>query len=261
MAKFFHKHRWKIINRNRIGKYLLYAAGEIILVVLGILIALAINNANQNKIMRHKEYTYLLGLQNEFLTSKQKLEELIRVNKANMSGAREILNMIDRNQQDITDKQLSEMLFSTLANDVAYNPNNALLNEMISSGSLKDLNNDTLRLRLTTWIATLEDIEKQENDLHLEREKIIELFRTDEYSVRTMMDLTGISSNVLGLSATVDHESNLDVLNSTTLENNLLFFLLTSRQTEVTHYQPLLHDLEKILDAINRELNLHSERI
>ena len=49
MIKFFRKIRQNLIKENRAGKYLLYAIGEIILVVIGILIALQVNNCNNTK--------------------------------------------------------------------------------------------------------------------------------------------------------------------------------------------------------------------
>lgn len=49
MIKFFRHIRRSLINQNKMGKYFKYAIGEIILVVLGILIALSINNWNENR--------------------------------------------------------------------------------------------------------------------------------------------------------------------------------------------------------------------
>ncbi|WP_299159364.1 DUF6090 family protein [uncultured Eudoraea sp.] len=49
MINFFRKIRKKMLTENKFSKYLLYAIGEIILVVIGILIALSINNWNENK--------------------------------------------------------------------------------------------------------------------------------------------------------------------------------------------------------------------
>ena len=49
MAKIFRKIRQNLIAQNSIRKYLLYAIGEIILVVIGILIALKINTLNQDR--------------------------------------------------------------------------------------------------------------------------------------------------------------------------------------------------------------------
>ncbi len=47
MIKFFRKIRQQMLSENKFGKYLLYAIGEIILVVIGILIALQINNSKE----------------------------------------------------------------------------------------------------------------------------------------------------------------------------------------------------------------------
>lgn len=55
MIKFFRKIRQKLLEQNRVSKYLIYAFGEIILVVIGILIALQINNWNENRIQKTYE--------------------------------------------------------------------------------------------------------------------------------------------------------------------------------------------------------------
>jgi hypothetical protein len=55
MIKFFRKIRQNLIMKNNTVKYFKYAIGEIILVVLGILIALQINNWNESKKMRANE--------------------------------------------------------------------------------------------------------------------------------------------------------------------------------------------------------------
>ncbi|MFD1314899.1 DUF6090 family protein [Namhaeicola litoreus] len=58
MIKFFRQIRQELLSENKIWKYLKYALGEIVLVVIGILIALQINNWNDNRkeLMRSKEY-------------------------------------------------------------------------------------------------------------------------------------------------------------------------------------------------------------
>ncbi len=63
MLKFFRKIRYELMEKNKTGKYLKYAIGEIILVVIGILIALQINNWNENrkeKIIERESYQNLL---------------------------------------------------------------------------------------------------------------------------------------------------------------------------------------------------------
>ena len=59
MIKIFNKIRQNLLAENKFTKYLIYAIGEIVLVVIGILIALSINNANDVKNQRQKELTLL----------------------------------------------------------------------------------------------------------------------------------------------------------------------------------------------------------
>lgn len=63
MIKFFRNLRRQLLSENKISKYSIYALGEIILVVIGILIALQINNLNENKKSRQKERLLLVGMQ------------------------------------------------------------------------------------------------------------------------------------------------------------------------------------------------------
>ena len=66
MLKFFRKIRKELLSENSFSKYLLYAIGEIILVVIGILIALQINNWSEEKKDTKKEYQILLSISEDF---------------------------------------------------------------------------------------------------------------------------------------------------------------------------------------------------
>ena len=66
MIKFFRKIRQKMLTENKISKYFLYAIGEIVLVVIGILIAISINNWNENIKEKQQEKVILTTLKKEF---------------------------------------------------------------------------------------------------------------------------------------------------------------------------------------------------
>jgi len=81
MIKFFRKIRQKMLTENKLSKYLLYAIGEIILVVIGILIALQINNWNQDKqqqkILNNIYATIKADLQQDILN----IDEIITISQ------------------------------------------------------------------------------------------------------------------------------------------------------------------------------------
>lgn len=254
MILYFKKIRQKLVAEGKLNRYLFYALGEIILVVIGILIALGINNKNQDKITRQKEQVYLVGLKNEFEMSQMKLKELIEVNQQNYEGTKKILAFMTAPDSLPSEEQLSRLLFNSFAYDITFNPNNSLLNEMINSGSLKDVSDPELRRHLTNWDSRLTDIAQQENDLRLQREKVLDLFRTNEYSIRTIFDQADVTSGQIGLSPKTKNSSNLKLLNSTAFENNLLIFILSSQLTETEHYTPLMEELDLILKLIAEEI-------
>lgn len=232
----------------------MYAIGEIALVVIGILLALAINNANEDRLTREKEQVYLQGLQRDFAASKSKLVELLAVNQQNYQGVKQIANYIAKGERPTSEKVFSELLFQAFAYDIAFNPNNSLLDEMINSGSLKDLSSADLRRQLTNWNSFLVDIAKQEDDLRKQRENLLDLFRTDEYAIRTVLDLAGVSQDIMKIETQADVRTNMQVLESATFENHLLIFILTSILTETEHYQPLMEELDVILSTLTQEI-------
>ncbi|WP_108424373.1 DUF6090 family protein [Flagellimonas amoyensis] len=253
MLKFFRKIRRGLIEEKKVGNYVLYAIGEIVLVVIGILIALAIDNANEDSIKHKKQQVYLIGLKKEFETSQNKLKTLISVNKKSYEDSKTIIGFMQDPNRLPNEEELSNLLYNAFAFDISYNPNNSLLEEMINSGSLKDLTNPQLRVLLTNWISNMDDISKQEAMLDQERDQIINMFRTNENSIKTIYDLTGVSGD-LGLPVATEQLSNLPLLQSTEFENNLLMFVLTSITTETMHYVPLMQSMDEILATIEGEI-------
>ena len=85
--KFFRKIRQQLLTENKFSIYLIYAIGEIVLVVIGILIALSINNWNEWQQQREKETIVLYDLKENLESNIQLLEkEMKRIKSSNRSG-------------------------------------------------------------------------------------------------------------------------------------------------------------------------------
>lgn len=252
--RLFRKMRRSLVAEGKILRYLKYAFGEVVLVVIGILIALQINNQNQNRIIAKNEHTYLVGLKEEFITSKNKLEELMAANQKNYDSAVKIWRCIHEQIEPPSEADFSALLYRAFADDISYNPNNSLLLEMINSGNLKNLSNPELRKQLTNWMSNIEDIAGQEMELSLQRTEVLDMFRTKDHSLNTIFADVGVYES-LGLPIADDQRSNLGLLHSTEFENNVLMFMITCHATENAHYIPLLADLNSILKRIDEELS------
>lgn len=96
MIKIFNKIRQQLLSENQFGRYLLYAIGEIVLVVIGILIALSINNWNTYRKDRIKEKELLEGIViNLELNKKLILERIDFMDRLNENAGR-LLKLQDK---------------------------------------------------------------------------------------------------------------------------------------------------------------------
>ena len=144
--------------------YLRYAIGEILLVVIGILIALQVNNWNKNKNQKVEEHNALINLKQDFSYNKKQLDSLILKTNFFVEISLEILN-----HTGAKPKPKSEDDFNKLLNNIAttphYYPQNGFLDDLINSGRLDIISNAQLRNKLSSWKPDLDYIKYREEVL------------------------------------------------------------------------------------------------
>ena len=91
MIKFFRKIRQQLLSENKFSKYLMYAAGEIVLVVIGILIALQLNVVRENQKKAKLETNYLKGILNNLDQDINDLNGLMTKDTAQFSAYTQVL--------------------------------------------------------------------------------------------------------------------------------------------------------------------------
>jgi hypothetical protein len=142
MIKFFRKIRYDLMVKNKTGKYLKYAVGEIVLVMIGILLALQVNNWNENL----KEIE-----QEKFILEKLKVDinsdlELIsyQIDKANrFIGQYKFCVEVILGEKQTTYEEFIENLSSILT-IIAFDQNRTTFNNIVSSGRIEFLRNQVL---------------------------------------------------------------------------------------------------------------------
>lgn len=168
MINFFRKIRQQLAFDNKPGKYLRYAIGEILLVVIGILIALSINNWNQQRKLHAEEQYLLKELFAEFNTNLKKIQDVQYLNTKNQNATLEIIEMIHNKSQQDNFKKL-DSLFVQVFSYASYNATTGTLDEIISSGKLRVIRDASLRKMLSQWPGLIED---QKEDIDIRRDQV-----------------------------------------------------------------------------------------
>ena len=251
MIKFFRKIRQKLLSENKVSKYLIYAFGEIILIVIGILIALSINNWNIENQDRKTDRINLIALKREFAQNQKILNDLIELNTSNINGATKMIESFKIGVSDtISEKTIAEMAYQTFGREIKFAPNTGVLSEIISSGELKLIQNQELKHKLAAFGSWIERIKQQEQEV-LESRKNINEYITDHGNFKSLFNSLGRDLN---WETPLDSVSNKALINSIGQLNRLILFQQRSNATSRDDYLPLKEEIEKILKLIASEL-------
>ncbi len=149
------------MSENKTGKYLKYAIGEIILVVIGILIALQINNWNENRKVKIREAQIYNELKNDLLQTKTDIEETIAKHKEVLkSNQKLIFHIHDKKPYSDTVYKL----FTDASDDFQIIPKTSAFENLKNMG-LNTLSNDSLRIAITNLFQL--DLKRLENELEM----------------------------------------------------------------------------------------------
>ena len=147
MIKFFRKIRQNLLMENKTGTYFKYAIGEIVLVVIGILIALSINNWNETNKNEREQIVFLNNLKNDLKNDLIQLDQILKFQKEKLSTVNELKDQLLSNKDFNKIEQLFAK-FSTSDNDT-YFPNTGSYTTSVSSGKIASLNPSSLRIAIT----------------------------------------------------------------------------------------------------------------
>jgi hypothetical protein len=147
--KFFNKFRQKLLTENKFSKYLIYAIGEIILVVIGILIAIGVNNKNQYKKHRNLEITILDKFTKDLEQDSIALSNLMHREKFMDKEIDTILILLNlENESNIS--KILDKLGPIGASNIFY-PNTGTYDEAISSSLISNILNDSIRSEIFNY--------------------------------------------------------------------------------------------------------------
>lgn len=166
MINFFRKKRKKLADDNKSIKYARYAIGEIVLVVIGILIALSINSWNEQRKMNLQEQVLLKGLEIEFTINLNRLEKVIKLHQKSIESANEIMTYFNQDISAIPEAKFDSLQYH-MENTWTFNPRKGLLNSAIASGEINLISNVELKNQLASFEDMVNDIEEEIQEIRL----------------------------------------------------------------------------------------------
>lgn len=161
MIKFFRKIRQKLAYENNLSKYSRYAIGEILLVVIGILIALQINNWNENRKNNTKEQFLLASINKEFKANKIQLDTVLFYHENALKSCEKLISMFPIDSERDNLDTISKHIFNT-TQTWTFNPSQGSINGMINTSSFDIISNDELRGILVSWQDLVLDFQEGE---------------------------------------------------------------------------------------------------
>ena len=146
MLRFFRKIRFDLMEKNKSGKYLKYAIGEIVLVVIGILIALQINNWNENQKLKKEETKLLNALVKEIESNSAVVDSTINDNDTILKISSKYL------KTGLTNPNFNLTPFERIRS-LGYNTNKyetSIINEILETNAKALISNDETIAQLRT---------------------------------------------------------------------------------------------------------------
>ena len=238
MINFFRRIRQQLLSENKFSKYLIYAIGEIILVVIGILIALQINTWNNNRIQKNKEANFITQIHNEFLQNRTQFDTVTSYHLKVKNGASKLIALFPIDINTVNKDALSNYIKDTFW-DWTFNPQQTSINSLTNSSSFEIMSNAELKAQLEQWNELIKD--------YNEEEMYSKKFGTTQYYPYMRKRIT---NRAYGTNTSIfNHEAiDLKFLNDLEFEN-----LVYGRRIGK---QDILNESKAVSDAINKIIEL-----
>lgn len=161
MLRFFRAIRKQLMEKNKVRTYILYAVGEIALVMIGILLAIQINTAFENRVNEKTHQRLVAELSSEFQNNLAQLDTVIQYQNLVHESAVNLLDVISKEGQGTTGDEFRKMLFE-FGYNWTFDPTNGVLASSISSGDIHLLKNDSLKTLLFSWEGLVVDAREEQ---------------------------------------------------------------------------------------------------
>jgi hypothetical protein len=152
-------------------------------VVIGILIALQVNNWNEIRKLQNESQGIIKTLNTEFKNNREVLKDRIDYLEDANKYVKAVLSLIKSDKSQLSAVNIDSIISLSL-NYGNYNPANSTIQELISSGKLNLIENNQLKDNLFNWLQTLEDTDEDFKNQDLQAITMLEVYLTKNISLK-----------------------------------------------------------------------------
>jgi hypothetical protein len=241
-----------MIKENKVSSYILYAAGEIVLVVIGILIALQINNWNEDRKAEQKERSLFGNLSIDF---ESRLEELKEINTARGDGIKAILelNHIIANMPSKPHDTVLDYTISRTVNGFKFNEEFKMLDVLFSTGLINDIKNEELKRKLIEWPQLVEEMLEEQRMHNTLLESEIRPFLASYVSLRAIYEKFDFRKYNIPKGEPVTLIKNYDGLLADPLFENYMAQEEVLLRINTMDTETLIASAEEIIELLNKK--------
>lgn len=151
--------------------------------VIGILIALSINNWNQERQLQNEEKVILKNIHTEFLENKNALKLGLEENNQGYKASITLLNLVGQNREFIQHYNLDSLMYVMLETG-SFRPSENTISDLLQSGKLQLLQNDNLKNLLYKWTRNLKKTDVSFNRIELKIDNELVPYLSEHYSMK-----------------------------------------------------------------------------
>ncbi len=253
MFRFFRQLRQDLLPKafgteSKFMKYLLYAVGEIVLVVIGILLALQINEWNEQRKIRQAERMVLSNLKQEFASNRSELNEVLEGVELARDANLLIMELIGSSDQVVAASNTDSLLFHAVEY-TRFLPTQNALTDLFQSGGLELLSNEDLKNLLYDWTREMGRIDESYSGVKSKTEDEMLPYLTTRYPLRDM-DRYGVLAWKSG--STLPHDKT--AIFQELIFENLIDDYLYQLQRYISGLEDARDVIDDILQTIDKEL-------
>ena len=246
MIKFFRHIRHTLINQNKMGKYFKYAIGEILLVMIGILLALQVNNWNESNRLLETQKVYLEQLLNDVIYMNEGYEKRLTEAKYSLNEALAGLKYLEQCDDNDSNKEyFDNMLLSHQVLSAFYSVQDTY-DEMLSANVLSSLKNQELKNSIKDLYTSLDFSNNFISYFRAELGRASEIIWKRVSFTYDSLNQQKVSYKLAGLCNDIEFK-------------NALVEVIDSRTDYLGDFERLLRKIKRLRNDLEKELNINDD--